>query len=196
MKAAVIVEPLRFSAGHKAKLVEHFREKVGGLRFVGDLQKLVAAHLRVREDRSAVPAMAVIRANASAIQKAAKQLAKCVAQLEDGEKELLGQLLWTIDKQRYYPRGFSVDQLGQSVQVLEQAARQLTQGGTQGGRPRLQLDGLIRDVLAAYVVRFNRNPEISMAKDNDFTVALKICLDAVGERPKGLLQVTRNALHA
>jgi hypothetical protein len=196
LKTAVTVKPFRFSDGHKSKLAERFAEKANGLRFIGDLQKLVGSHIRIKADRSAVPAMPVIRANASAIQKASRQLAKCVAQLEGGEKELLGQLMWTIDRQRYYPRGFSVDQLAQSVQVLEQAARHLTQGASQGGRPRLQLDGLIRDVHAAYVVRFNRGPELSMAKDNDFTFALKICLDAAGERPPALLQVTRNALRA
>jgi hypothetical protein len=196
VKTAVTATPFRFSAGHKSKLAERFAEKAHGLRFVSDLQKLVGSHIRIKEDRSAVPAMPVIRSNAGAIQKAARQLAKCVALLEGGEKELLGQLMWTIDRQRYYPRGFSVDQLAQSVQVLEQAARQLTQGGSQGGRPRLQLDGLIRDVHAAYVVRFNKNPQLSMAKDNDFTFALKICLDAAGERPTALLQVTRGALRA
>ena len=61
----------------------------------------------------------------------------------------------------------------------------------------LQLDGgLIRDVHAAYVVRFGKSTELSMAKANDFTFALKICLDAIGERPKALLQMTRDALRA
>jgi hypothetical protein len=195
VKAAVSAKPFRFSEGHRAKLTERFARKTNGLRFVRDLQKLVGDHLRSKEDRSAVPAMPVIRANASAIQKAARQLTRCVTQLEGGEKELLGQMMWTIDKQRYYPRGFSVDQLTQSVHVLEQAARQLSQSASQGGRPRLQLDGLIRDIHAAYVVRFNGSPELSMSKDNDFSIALKICLQAVGERPKALLQLTRDALH-
>jgi hypothetical protein len=195
VKAAVSTKPFRFSGGHQAKLAERFQEKANGLRFVRDLQKLTGDHLRSKEDLSAVPAMPVIRSNASAIQKAAKQLVRCVTQLEGGEKELLGQMMWTIDKQRYYPRGFSVDQLTQSVQVLERAARQLAQSGSQGGRPRLQLGGLIRDVHAAYVVRFNGSPELSMSKDNDFTFALKICLQAAGDRPKAFLQMTRDALH-
>ena len=60
----------------ESKLVERFAERANGLRFVSDLQKLVAGHLRIKDDRSAVPAMPVIRSNASAIQKAAKQLAR------------------------------------------------------------------------------------------------------------------------
>jgi hypothetical protein len=196
VKAAVSAKPFRFSEGHQARLAERFAKKTNGLRFLRDLQKLAGDHLRSKEDRAAVPAMPVIRANASAIQKAARQLARCVTQLEGGEKELLGQMMWTIDKQRYYPRGFSVEQLSQSVQVLEQAARQLSQSASQGGRPRLQLDGLIRDIHAAYVVRFNGRPELSMSQDNDFTFALKICLHAAGERPKAFLQMTRDALHA
>jgi hypothetical protein len=177
-------------------LAERFRGKANGPRFVRDLQQLAGDHLRSNEDRCAVPAMPVIRANARAIQKAARQLAGCLTRLEGGEKELLGQMMWTVDKQRYYPRGFSVDQSTQSVRVLEQAARQLSQSASQGGRTRLQLDGLIRNIHAAYVVRFNGSPELSISKDNDFTFALKICLQAAGERPKALLQMTRDALHA
>lgn len=195
MKAAVGEKPFRFSQAQQAKLAERFRDKTNGSRFVSDLQRLVGEHLRRREDRSAVPAMPVIRANAGAIQKAARQLVRCVAELEDGEQELLGQMMWIIDKQRYFPRGFSVEQLAQSVRVLERAARALTHSGSRGGRPRLQLDGLIRDVHAAFVVRFNGSPELSMSKDNDFTFALKICLQEAGERPEALLQTTRGALH-
>ncbi len=76
MQATVTVEPFRFSAVHRARLVERFGEKAHGLRFIGDLQKLVAGHLRIRQDRTAVPAMTVIRANAGAIQKAARQLTR------------------------------------------------------------------------------------------------------------------------
>ncbi len=46
------------------------------------------------------------------------------------------------------------------------------------------------------MVRFSKSTEVSMAKANDFTFALRICLDAIGERPKALLQMTRDALRA
>jgi hypothetical protein len=84
--------------------------------------------------------------------------------------------------------------VAEAADVLEQAARKLTQGG-RGGRPPLQLEALIRGVYAAYVVRFNINPELSLTKGNDFAFALRICLDAAGERTKSLLQLMRNAIN-
>jgi hypothetical protein len=196
VKAVQTVAPFRFSDRHKEKLMERFGKNAKGLRFVGDLQKIVQRHVANREDHKSVGAAAIaMRSNASAIQKAAKQLKKSVGLLDDGQKGLLGQLMWTVDKRRYAPAAFSVDQVAEAADVLEQAARKLTQGG-RGGRPPLQLEALIRDVYAAYVVRFNRNPGLSMTKSNDFAFALKICLDAAGERTRTLLQLMRNAINA
>jgi hypothetical protein len=196
VKAVQTVAPFRISDRHKEKLLERFGKNAQGSRFVGDLQKIVALHVSNREGPKSVAAAAIARrSNASAIQKAAKQLKKSIGLLDDGEKGLLGQLLWTVDKQKYAPAAFSVDQVAEAASVLEQAARKLTQGG-RGGRPPLQLEALIRDVYAAYVVRFGSNPELSMAKGNDFAFALKICLDAAGEPTKALLQLMRNAINA
>lgn len=175
--------------------MERFGKNAKGLRFVGDLQKIVQLHVSNREGRKVGAAGIAMRSNASTIQKAAKQLKKAVGLLDDGEKGLLGQLMWTVDKRRYAPAAFSVDQVAEAAYVLEQAARKLTQGG-RGGRPPLQLEALIRDVYAAYVVRFNDNPGLSMSKGNDFAFALKICLDAAGERTKTLLQLMRDAINA
>jgi hypothetical protein len=196
MRADRSVAPFRFSDRHKEKLMERFGENAKGARFVADLQKIVHRHVSNREgDRSVGAAAITLRSNASAIQKAAKQLKKSLGLLAEGDKGLLGQLLWTVDKRRYAPAAFSVDQLAEAAYVLEQAARKLTQGG-RGGRPPLQLEALIRDVYAAYVVRFSSNPGLSMAKGNDFSFALKVCLEAAGERTKTLLQLMRSAINA
>ena len=195
VKAVQTVAPFRFSDRHKEKLTERFGKNAQGLRFVGDLQKIVQLHVLNRESHKSVGAAAIaLRSNASAIQQAASQLKKSVGLLDDREKGLLGQLMWTVDKRRYAPAAFSVDQVAEAAYVLEQAARKLTQGG-RGGRPPLQLEALIRDVYATYVVRFGSNPELSMTKGNDFAFALKVCLDAAGERTKTLLQLMRNAIN-
>jgi hypothetical protein len=153
VKAAEIVKPFRFSDRHKEKLVERFAKNPKGLRFVGDIQKIVWLHVSNRDGNKSVGAAAIaMRSNASAVVKAAKQLKKSVGLLDDGEKGLLGQLMWTVDKQRYAPAAFSVDQVAEAAYVLEQAARKLTPGG-RGGRTSLQLDALIREVYVAYVVR-------------------------------------------
>jgi hypothetical protein len=195
VKAVQTVAPFRFSDRHKEKLMERFGTNAQGLRFVGDLQKIVQLHASKRGGHKSVGAAALaMRSHASAIHKAAKQLKKSIEVLDDGEKGLLGQLMWAVDKRRYAPAAFSVDQVAEAADVLEQAARKLTQGG-RGGRPPLQLEALIRGVYAAYVVRFNINPELSLTKGNDFAFALKICLDAAGERTKSLLQLMRNAIN-
>jgi len=196
VKAAEIVKPFRFSDRHKEKLVERFAKNPKGLRFVGDIQKIVWLHVSNRDGNKSVGAAAIaMRSNASAVVKAAKQLKKSVGLLDDGEKGLLGQLMWTVDKQRYAPAAFSVDQVAEAAYVLEQAARKLTPGG-RGGRTSLQLDALIREVYVAYVVRFGSTPELSLAKGNDFAFALKICLNAAGEQTKTLSQLMRNAINS
>jgi hypothetical protein len=136
-----------------------------------------------------------MRSNASAIQKAAKQLKKSVGLLDGGEKVLLGQLMWTVDKQRYATAAFSVDQVAEAAYVLEQAAGKLKQGG-RGGRTSPQLDALIRELYAAYVVRFSSKPELSLAKGNNFAFALKICLNAAGKQTKTLPELIRNAINS
>jgi hypothetical protein len=196
VKAVQTVAPFRFSDRHKEKLMERFGKNAQGRRFVGDLRRIVQLHVSKRQGRKSVGAAAVaMRSNASAMQKAAKQLKKSIEVLDDGEKGLLGQLMWTVDKRRYAPAAFSVDQVAEAADVLEQAARKLTQGG-RGGRPPLQLEALIRDVYAAYVVRFNSNPGLSLTKGNDFAFVLKVCLDAAGERTKTLLKLMRDAINA
>src|ERR1700733_10984713 len=110
MKVARIVKPYRFSDRHKEKLTERFGDNANGLRFIGDLQKIVQLHVSNREGHKSVGAAAIaMRSNASAIQKAAKQLKKSIEVLDDAEKGLLGQLMWTVDKRRYAPAAFSVD---------------------------------------------------------------------------------------
>jgi hypothetical protein len=196
VKAVKTVAPFRFSDRDKEKLMERFREKTPGVRFVSDLQKIVELHISNRESHKRVgAAAAAMRSNASAIQKAARQLKKAVGLLDGGEKGLLGQLMWTIDKRRYAPAAFSVDQVAEAAYVLEEAARKLTQGG-RGGRSSLQLEELIRDVYAAYVVRFNDKPELSTARNNDFAFALKVCLGATGEPTRISVQVMREAINA
>jgi hypothetical protein len=196
IKAVRTVPPFRFSDRHQEKLVERFREKAHGLRFVSDLQKIMALHVSNTESHKAAGATAIAtRATASAIQKAAKQLKKSVGLLEGGDKGLLGQLMWTVDKRRYAPAAFSVDQVAEAADVLEQAARKLTQGG-RGGRTSLQRDALIRDVYAAYVVRFNGSPELSLAKGNDFAFALQICLKAIGQPTVTSARSMREAINA
>jgi hypothetical protein len=195
IKAVKKVEPFRFSGRHKEDLVERFREKTHGARFVSDLQKIMALHVSNAESHKAAGATATAtRANASAIQKSARQLKKSIGLLDDGDKGLLGQLMWTVDKRRYAPAAFSVDQVAEAADVLEQAARKLTQGG--GGRTSLQRDALIRDVYAAYVVRFNANPELSIAKGNDFAFALQICLKAIGQPTLTSARPMRDAINA
>lgn len=177
-KNAASVKSFRFAEDLQEKLSARFARNAKGSRFIGDLQRVVDEHLRtrMRVGQAAVPSMPVIRANASAIQRDARELAKRIALLTPREKDMLGQLMWTVDKQHYYPRGFSVERLQGSIQVLEQAARRINRGAGAGGLPRLQLDSLIRDVHAAYAVRFNQQPQITMARDNDFMFALKVCL--------------------
>ena len=196
VKAVKTVAPFRFADRDKEKLLERFREKAQGMRFVSDLQKIVELHHSNRENHRRVgAAAAAMRSNAGAIQKAARQLKKAVGLLEEGEKGLLGQLMWTVDKRRYAPAAFSVDQVAEAAYVLEEAARKLTQGG-RGGRSSLQLEELIRDVYAAYVVRFNNTPELSTTKDNDFALALKVCLGATGEPTRISAQSLREAINA
>jgi hypothetical protein len=196
VKAVKTVASFRFSENDKEKLLERFREQAQGVRFVSDLQKIVALHISNKESHKRVgAAAAAMRSNASAIQKAARQLKKAVGLLDGGEKGLLGQLMWTVDKRRYAPAAFSVDQVAEAAYVLEEAARKLTQGG-RGGRSSLQLEELIRDVYAAYVVRFNSKPDLSTAKDNGFAFALKVCLSATGEPTRISGQSLRDAINA
>ena len=196
VKAVQTAAPFRFSDRHKEKLTERFGKNAQGLRFVGDLQKIVQLHVLNRESHKSVGAAAIaLRSNASAIQQAASQLKKSVGLLDDREKGLLGQLMWTVNKQKYAPAAFSVEQVAEAVYVLEQAARKLTQGG-RGGRSSLQLEALIRGVYAAYVVRFNDKPELSTAKGNDFAFALKACLNAASEPTRFSAQSLRDAINA
>jgi len=196
VKAAEIVKPFRFSDRHKEKAGGTIRQKSERAAVRWRYSKIVWLHVSNRDGNKSVGAAAIaMRSNASAVVKAAKQLKKSVGLLDDGEKGLLGQLMWTVDKQRYAPAAFSVDQVAEAAYVLEQAARKLTPGG-RGGRTSLQLDALIREVYVAYVVRFGSNPELSLAKGNDFAFALKICLNAAGEQTKTLSQLMRNAINS
>jgi len=196
VKVGQIVEPFRFSDRHKEKLMERFGKNAKAPQFIGDLQNVVGLHVSNRDGHRSVGVGArAMRSNTSAILKAAKQLKKSVELLDDGDKGLLGQLMWTVDKQKYAPAAFSVEQVAEAVYVLEQAARKLTQGG-RGGRSSLQLEALIRGVYAAYVVRFNDKPELSTAKGNDFAFALKACLNAASEPTRFSAQSLRDAINA
>lgn len=196
MKAAQIREPFHFSDSHMEKLRERFGKNAKGPRFIGDLQKVVGRHVSARDGHGSVSTGArAMRSNASAVMKAAKQLKKTLASLEDAEKGILGQLMWTVDKQKYAPAAFSVNQVTEAVSVLEQAASKLAKGGS-SGRSSLQLEVLIRGVYAAYVVRFNSKPELSAGKDNDFTFALKVCFNAAGESTRTSAQLLRDAINA
>jgi hypothetical protein len=191
-----MAEGFRFADRHRENLMERFGKNAKGPLFIGDLQKVVGLYVSNRNSRKSVGAgVAAMRSNASAILKAAKQLKKSMALLDEGEKGLLGQLMWTVDKQKYAPAAFSVNQVAQEAWVLEQAAGKLMQSG-RGGRSSLQLETLIRDVYAAYVVRFNKKPKLSAAKDNDFAFALKVCLSAIGESTRTSAQAMRDAIDA
>lgn len=192
VQPVTVTEQFHFSDRHRQKLMERFGQYAKGAQFVADLQKLVGLRVSKRIDHKSTGASASsLRANASAILQAAKQLKRSVGLLDDGQKALLGQLMWTVDKQNYAPAAFSVDQVAAAAHVLGQAAGKLRQGG----RSSLQLEAFIRDVYAAYVVRFNDKPALSMAKDNDFGFALKTCLNAVGAPARVSAQLVRAAIN-
>jgi hypothetical protein len=185
----------RFSKVQLARLKEVLPDTPRALRFIARVQQIVDQWQESKADASSMGTVEKLRANARTVQKAAKAMSAQIGALTISEKELLGQLMWVIDKKSYYPAAFTVDQALATVRVVESAAGKLAAGG-KGGRARLRLDGFIRDIHAAYITCLNRRPEISRGKSNDFTAALKVCMAAAGEAiPKAVFQVTRDALN-
>jgi hypothetical protein len=185
----------RFSDDQQARLRETLKDAPRAGRFITRAQQIIDQWQESKTDVGSIRTVEKLRANARDLQKAAKAMAAQIGALTVSEKEILGQLMWVIDKKNYYPGAFTVDQVLETVGAVETAASKLVAGG-KGGRARLRLDGFIRDIHSAYITRLNRRPETIRAKANDFTAALKVCLEAAGEPiPKALLQVTRDALN-
>jgi hypothetical protein len=197
VKGAISIsrKSLRFSDVQLARLRDILKDTPRAGRFITRAQQLIDRWQESKSDAGAIRTVEKLRANAKVLHKAAKAMSAQIKALTLSEKELLGQLMWVIDKKSYYPGAFTVDQVVDTVRVVEVAASKLIAGG-KGGRARLRRDGFIRDIHSAYITRLNRRPEISNAKSNDFTAALKVCLEAAGEPvPKTLVQEMRNALN-
>ena len=191
----VVRKSFRLSAAHRARLTEILKDTPRAGRFIARLQQIIDQAQEPQRDGRLIPTLETLRANARGIQKAAKAMSAQIGTLTAAEKELLGQLMWVIDKKSYYPAAFTVDQALATVRAVEAAAGRLV-AGVKGGRAGLRLDGFIRDVHSAYITSINRRPEISSARSNEFMAALKVCLDAAGEPiPKTLVQLTRDALN-
>jgi hypothetical protein len=197
VKSAISItrKAFRFSQVQVARLRDILKDTPRTGTFITRAQQIIDQWQESKTEVGAIRTVEKLRANARELQKTAKVMSAQIAALTDSEKELLGQLMWVIDKKSYYPGAFSVDQVLETVRVVEAAASKLVAGG-KGGRARLRLDGLIRDIHSAYITCLNRRPEITKGKSNDFTAALKVCLEAGGEPiAKTLLQVTRDALN-
>lgn len=197
MKGAISIsrKSFRFSEVQQARLRDILKGTPRAGRFISRAQQIIDQWQESKTDVGSLRTVEKLRANAKELQKAAKAMSAQIGALTVSEKELLGQLMWVIDKKSYYPGAFTVDQVSETVRAVEAAASKLVAGG-KGGRGRLRLDGFIRDIHSAYITRLNRRPEITKAKSNDFTAALKVCVEAAGEPvPKTLLQVTRDALN-
>ena len=183
----------RFSDVQLTQLRAVLEDSPGAGRFIGDVQRIVNDHLETKRESNTFRPIETIRIDARAIQKGARALVMRIAALKAEEKELLGQLMWVADK-NYYPAAFSVENLAEGLRVLENAATKMARRD-KGGRSRIQLDVLIRDINSAYVSRFNRHPKITAAKTNAFTATLKVGLKAAGERPPtNLLSSIKQAL--
>jgi hypothetical protein len=194
-ETVVVRKSFRFSAVHVARLTEILKETPRAGRFIKRAQQVIDHRQGPQRDNRVIPTLGKLRANAREVQKAAKSMSAQIAALTVGEKELLGQLMWVIDKKSYYPAAFTIDQVLATVRAVESAASRLVARG-RGGRAGLRLDGFIRDVHSAYITSINRRPDITRAKSSDFMAALKVCLEAAGEPiPKALLQLTREALN-
>jgi hypothetical protein len=197
VKGAISIprKSLRFSAVQLARLRDILKDTPRAGRFITRAQQIIDQWQESKTDVGSIRTVEKLRANAKEVQKAARAMSAQIGALTLSEKELLGQLMWVIDKKSYYPGAFSVDQVLETVRAVEAAASKLVAGG-KGGRARLRLDGFIRDIHSAYITRLNRRPEVTKAKSNDFTAALRVCLEAAGEPiPKMLLRVTGDALN-
>ncbi len=197
MKGAISIarKSFRFSDDQLARLRDILKDTPRAGRFITRAQQIVDQWQESKTDVGSIRTIEKLRANARELQKAAKAMSGHIGALTVSEKELLGQLMWVIDKKTYYPGAFTVDQVLETVRAVDAAASKLVAGG-KGGRAGLRIDGFIRDIHSAYITRLNRRPEITKAKSSDFTAALKVCLEAAGEpNPKALLQVTRDALN-
>jgi hypothetical protein len=197
VKGAISItrKSFHFSDVQLARLRDILKDAPRAGRFITRGQQIIDQWQESKTDARSLRTVEKLRANVKELQKAAKAMSVQIGALTVTEKELLGQLMWVIDKKSYYPGAFSVDQVLETVRAVEAAANKLVAGG-KGGRARLRLDGFIRDIHSAYITCLNRRPEITKAKSNDFTAALKVCLEASGEPiPKTLLQVTRDALN-
>jgi hypothetical protein len=191
----VVRKSLRLTAKHRERLTQILKESPRAGRFIRRVQEIIEHGQAPQGDGRLIPTLETLRANARGIQHAAKAMAAQISALTVPEKELLGQLMWVIDKKSYYPAAFTVDQALDTVRAVEAAANRLVTR-VKGGRAGLRLDGFIRDVHSAYITTINRRPEISNARANDFMAALKVCLDAAGEPvPKAFVQLTRDALN-
>ena len=197
VKGAISIsrKSFRFTDVQLTRLRDILKDTPRAGRFITRAQEIIDHRHESQTDVGSIRTVEKLRANARELQKAAKAMTAQIGALTSSEKELLGQLMWVTDKKTYYPAAFTVDQVLQTVRTLEMAAGKLVAGG-KGGRAGLRRDGLIRDIHSAYVTYLNRRPEISKAKSNDFTAALKVCLDAAGVPiPKTLLPVIKSALN-
>jgi hypothetical protein len=193
MKAATLEKPFRFSEKRRAELETLFEGQPQAVRFINDAQKIVANHRRMTTDYRELPATRLLQTNARAIQTAARQLSASLAQLADGEKDLLGQFMWMADKRTYFPAASSVDRIVESLAVVGRAAQDLARAG-KNGRSNLQVDGLIRELHASYVTRFRKRTDLAVAQGSDFHSAVKLCLAEAQIPVTSLRHVVRLAI--
>lgn len=192
---STIRKSFRFSDVQLARLRDILEDTPRAGRFITRAREIIDQWQESKTDGGSLRTVEKLRANAKELQKSARAMSAQIGALTGSEKELLGQLMWVIDKKSYYPGAFTVDQVSETVRAVDAAASKLVAGG-KGGRARLRLDGFIRDIHSAYVTRLKRRPEITKARSNDFTAALKVCVEAAGEPiPKMLRHVMRDALN-